>query len=878
MSMKMQLPIPSDWNGTDWICQQIWIPDSREWRAAVRGSIYALARGRSWDGKTGTITSAQATGYEIYRRYVEDDSCTACADPDPGECTTFPANANFITFYPNHPDYQPNVYYPFPTPVFTSRWHRDNALLQIILGGILGWGPDDLWCTLAVDWPQEDPGDWATIGPPSFTVWLEGEGVVELHMIAIPFGGYVISMVDGDILQTTYTSLSVDWLESTDIEIDAVDEVVHEIQISGPGPHRIQTAFIPIPETSPPFIGFGGGLRSVVLCGPDIVGVEPVPDFRVVDCGLQVMYPGGSWQDIEGDYNLCGSGVDIRVNPSDPCELQVTHDGGDTWDFLIDVCQEASPQLQVRQNTSLPCKLEYSADGGTQWYTFADLNDCLDGLPPQLLVRQSDVTPCKLQYSDDGGVTWYTFADITECQVFDPPDPPPTVTDPDCAMARAAATEIVEIVLDIVENHNSAAIHSFADYIDFSRYLVKEWPGYFAGNMFLPMFLAMLSHVGTSWDYAPITTASEAHAIDELAYGAYCAILGTPAPLIPFSQKAWGQRHLPDGETITYYKTSNSDASELLDLAAAWLYMEAFKPDMWSIMLTAWSQQDDTAFDCSESGCTGGVSFGDDWTVGPANEWVGSYINTDWQAEYLDHMWEANDYHYPGAGSTDWRRCAEINIELPRGDVTSIRVDFDVDSCGTTAAFLRLYWTPVGGSESWLHTVSSCAPGEGYSIWSGTADDIQSIRVMLIIDQKTSEAALTGGGRLTSVTVTYDTGTPDVFDVDMSQMSGVVGNIEHLFHQVYAVNLEYTNSGGLEYWGGFESTDVDCYTVRAGIATNPSADYSQSASWTCADNLMNVFNPQGRWNNNSNPRRAHRFRAATLGTMYMLIAPGGTES
>jgi len=62
---RSQLPIPDDWNGQDWLLAVLCVPDSRLWRAIVRGKIYELSRGRTWDANTGTITAVQAIGREI---------------------------------------------------------------------------------------------------------------------------------------------------------------------------------------------------------------------------------------------------------------------------------------------------------------------------------------------------------------------------------------------------------------------------------------------------------------------------------------------------------------------------------------------------------------------------------------------------------------------------------------------------------------------------------------------------------------------------------------------------------------------------------------------------------------------------------------------
>lgn len=63
-----QIPIPTDWNGTDWVCVILDWPNSETWLSLLRGFISEPARGRFWDAKTGSITDTQAIGLDIIGR------------------------------------------------------------------------------------------------------------------------------------------------------------------------------------------------------------------------------------------------------------------------------------------------------------------------------------------------------------------------------------------------------------------------------------------------------------------------------------------------------------------------------------------------------------------------------------------------------------------------------------------------------------------------------------------------------------------------------------------------------------------------------------------------------------------------------------------
>jgi hypothetical protein len=64
----MKSPIPSDWNGEDWLCLQLQWPDSPEWVGLLNGILTLLTRGRYWDERTGTITEVQQIAREIFHR------------------------------------------------------------------------------------------------------------------------------------------------------------------------------------------------------------------------------------------------------------------------------------------------------------------------------------------------------------------------------------------------------------------------------------------------------------------------------------------------------------------------------------------------------------------------------------------------------------------------------------------------------------------------------------------------------------------------------------------------------------------------------------------------------------------------------------------
>lgn len=77
----MKLPIPNDWNGTDWCRFSICWPDSELWTGLLLGFLSYGTRGRSWDEKTGIVKNAQQVGWEIFRKnYPLEEVILSCKD------------------------------------------------------------------------------------------------------------------------------------------------------------------------------------------------------------------------------------------------------------------------------------------------------------------------------------------------------------------------------------------------------------------------------------------------------------------------------------------------------------------------------------------------------------------------------------------------------------------------------------------------------------------------------------------------------------------------------------------------------------------------------------------------------------------------------
>jgi len=74
------MPIPDDWDGEQWCCHVVEWPFSEQWTAILLGLITTPQRGRFWDGRTGTITDAQAVGLQIFQRNLLEECDMGCLE------------------------------------------------------------------------------------------------------------------------------------------------------------------------------------------------------------------------------------------------------------------------------------------------------------------------------------------------------------------------------------------------------------------------------------------------------------------------------------------------------------------------------------------------------------------------------------------------------------------------------------------------------------------------------------------------------------------------------------------------------------------------------------------------------------------------------
>ncbi|GEM_PF-3235545 len=236
--------------------------------------------------------------------------------PDDGDCNEYPPYAPFIEWTPQNPFTDPGT---VPGGYLSPPFVRFEDFID--LPDFIPAFFEDIIEGLASELTNYQRGDVLSFlqsipivnspvfpemnnGYPTFKVSVSGTGVVELHLLAVPFGGIAVVSVDvqPDILSILNGVISGN-IQLIELNRDVLavppeldEDNIEEITLETPGNHEIYVTFIPRLNDEVPFLFFGGGLRKVVLCGDDLTpGINnPVPIVNVVDdCRVDVSYDGG---------------------------------------------------------------------------------------------------------------------------------------------------------------------------------------------------------------------------------------------------------------------------------------------------------------------------------------------------------------------------------------------------------------------------------------------------------------------------------------------------------------------------------------------------------------------------------------------------------
>jgi hypothetical protein len=216
-------------------------------------------------------------------------------------CLAYPPFASFISYSPQNPFTDPDLVpdgYEQP-PFFVNGRDNEHDLPNYNRGDvILDFGSINI-----------EPS-WDLAKTPRIELCLEGSGAAKIHFLNIVQGGAAIVSVDNPVdLGDIIGGLIGDGIDSIDLNQDIVslppetaEEIIIEVEVPTEGEHTIYIYFLPTVNDSLIPLAFGGGIRSIELCGtlrpcgtpppappPPLEGVtELKPEFQfTAECGFE---------------------------------------------------------------------------------------------------------------------------------------------------------------------------------------------------------------------------------------------------------------------------------------------------------------------------------------------------------------------------------------------------------------------------------------------------------------------------------------------------------------------------------------------------------------------------------------------------------------
>ena len=248
----------------------------------------------AWAGAEADVQRG-TQGFEHVISQLLDGPCLEgdCDTPATGDCIEISPFHPAIEYWPNHPIINPTY---TPAPYSAPPW-RTGAGLPFLTGDDAVLDQQSLLDPLIIT------ENW-NIGVPSIRIHFEGAGEVDLTFVDAVQGGNVWLFPDGNPLvgsrvDTNHIDIiditTLDWLWDI-IELlggQPVNEVHHSVKFDTSGPHTLTLWFVPLGESFP-FVGYGGGLRNIQLCGEIEVVEEQVMPYNLVlnGCDLELQLDG----------------------------------------------------------------------------------------------------------------------------------------------------------------------------------------------------------------------------------------------------------------------------------------------------------------------------------------------------------------------------------------------------------------------------------------------------------------------------------------------------------------------------------------------------------------------------------------------------------
>lgn len=243
--------------------------------------------------------------FEILLRAID---CTP-DDLEQSGCTEYMPSAPFLTYFPDNPylagdgsaGWNKEAWYQwgaFDTlfPDWIDNW------LNGAISAITGYQATDVLFNIE-SIPINPIDAWLSGGGilPKIEIRFSGTGVIELGLLSFPLGGKAIIELDNE--PNALDILTGGVLDPASFLVELERDIVNfppdeypintiEIPVTTGGLHTLYIVFIPILDDALLPIGFGGGLRSIEMCGFEELPVAGIEAVIFEDCTLKTVING----------------------------------------------------------------------------------------------------------------------------------------------------------------------------------------------------------------------------------------------------------------------------------------------------------------------------------------------------------------------------------------------------------------------------------------------------------------------------------------------------------------------------------------------------------------------------------------------------------
>lgn len=394
---------------------------NQEWIPFVSGVIEVLETGQYWEGDEEAWKHAQQEIWKLLEALAGVNDSEGCGSGEFGGdeiCNEYTPNSFVITYAPNDPfqtpDHTPLGYDNPPWKAVPFDVGQPPEYLLNYENGDVIFSMFDQRPNLLIDFlgNVEQVAGIIQNGVPRFQIRFQGQGTVELHLLKIPFGGQAYIVLDNQLHQPKTVDLnSLSISENVDLQsliqtfvsgiaagFFSVPTHIHEVEINTAGEHKIDVYMLPNISLDGLF-SWGGGLRKVVLCNQELVGVaNQMPQFQVNPTTFQM-----EWKpsELHTTFEPIGQVIypvhmrvendDITDQPKIQYTLQPLEIGGgaDPFEEWVDLLDMVTPQFRMN-NQNFPSFVEWKLAGEEEWTKLFDvptgvndvfLNETIEGVP-----------------------------------------------------------------------------------------------------------------------------------------------------------------------------------------------------------------------------------------------------------------------------------------------------------------------------------------------------------------------------------------------------------------------------------------------------------------------------------------------------------------